>query len=130
MCKYFCSGLFMFSLSVASLTFSKGIRTLYGTFTTSPFGELSEIDLSLRKAIFLVEMKRIPAIGPAVVERWHWEAFNNSSPVSTVKDCLNTLSIPPAWRILLPSVNFPLTVSENFGPRLTARIERENFEFS
>ncbi|KAL6643251.1 hypothetical protein ACP70R_021432 [Stipagrostis hirtigluma subsp. patula] len=40
-----------------------------GTLVLPPFGDAKFKGLSLRKAIFSVEMKSSPAIGPAVVER-------------------------------------------------------------
>ena len=74
-----------------------------------PFWVKTFIDLSLQKATLSVEMKRRPARGPDVVE-----TFNSLSPSLTLKNCLNTFSTPPTWRMRAPKLNFLLTVSDMF----------------
>jgi hypothetical protein len=66
-------------------------------------------------------MKSILAIGPVVVEKYHWKAFRGFSSFSTAKYSLKTLSIPPAWRTFALKLSFPFIVSEFFVPWLLQR---------
>uniref|UniRef100_A0A804NTR0 Uncharacterized protein n=1 Tax=Zea mays TaxID=4577 RepID=A0A804NTR0_MAIZE len=122
---YLCSGRCLFSLGRTAPTFRSGTATLYGARKLqSPRGvdTASDSDRSLRKATRAVDTNSTPAMGPAVVHRWHCDARSSFSSLSAENHCRNSFStLPPARRIFAPSESFPFTVSESFGPRVTAR---------
>uniref|UniRef100_A0A251UGK3 Uncharacterized protein n=1 Tax=Helianthus annuus TaxID=4232 RepID=A0A251UGK3_HELAN len=94
----------MFALSPTPLIFSNGIDTLYWNFNTSPAAEYVLTDLSLQNPTFSVVIKRMPAIGPAVVYMEHRVACNNFSESRSrvLKFLPKILPSRPSGRILAP----------------------------